>query len=66
MRPRVTRLLAFLRRHMDEPRFHVRWRWSEGDVAIWDERSTNHRAVADHWPQRREVRRCEIGGSVPE
>ncbi len=59
-------LLDFLRAHMDQPRFHVRWRWSEGDVAIWDERSTNHRAVPDHWPQPREVRRCEIGGSVPE
>ncbi len=59
-------LLEFLRAHMDQPRFHVRWRWNEGDVAIWDERSTNHRAVADHWPQQREVRRCEIGGSVPE
>ena len=59
-------MLDFLRGHMDQPRFHVRWRWSEGDVAIWDERSTNHRAVADHWPQQREVRRCEIGGSVPE
>ena len=58
-------LLAFLRRHLDQPRFHVRWRWNVGDVAIWDERSTNHRAVADHWPQAREVRRCEIGGSVP-
>ena len=36
-----------------------------GDVVIWDERSTNHRAVADHFPQVREVRRCEIEGERP-
>jgi len=58
-------LLAFLADHLDQHRFHVRWRWSAGDVVIWDERSTNHRGVSDHYPQRREVRRIEVGGSVP-
>lgn len=58
-------LLEFLARHIDQPRFHVRWRWSEGDVALWDERTTNHRAVGDHYPQVREVRRIEVGGAVP-
>ncbi|MDH3706580.1 MAG: TauD/TfdA family dioxygenase, partial [Acidimicrobiia bacterium] len=58
-------LLDFLRQHLDQPRFHVRWHWSEGDVVVWDERTTNHRAVADHYPQEREVRRIEVGGAVP-
>lgn len=58
-------LLTFLRSHMADARFVCRWRWHPGDVAIWDERSTNHRSAGDHWPQRREVRRCELGAAVP-
>ena len=58
-------LLALLSRHVDNARFHCRWRWTAGDVAIWDERSTNHRAAADHFPQVREIRRCEVGGARP-
>jgi taurine dioxygenase len=58
-------LLGLLDNHVKDPRFHVRWHWSEGDLAIWDERSTLHRAAADHWPQRRVVRRLEIDGTRP-
>jgi taurine dioxygenase len=58
-------LLALLKAGLDSPRIQVRWKWEPGDVAIWDERSTNHRAVADHYPQIREVRRCEIEGGRP-
>ena len=36
-----------------------------GDLAIWDERSTLHRAAADHFPQRRIIRRLEIDGDRP-
>lgn len=56
------RLLAFLHSHIAEPRFHVRWRWNEGDFVIWDERCTVHRALGDHFPQAREVRRCTVDG----
>lgn len=58
-------LLDFLLAHCDQPRFSVRWRWSEGDIAIWDERTTLHRGVSDHHPQRRVVRRCTVDGEVP-
>lgn len=58
-------LLDFLTRHIDHPRFHVRWRWSVGDLAIWDERSTVHRGLSDHYPREREVRRCVIDGDKP-
>ena len=34
-------------------------------LAIWDERSTLHRAAADHFPQRRIIRRLEIDGDRP-
>jgi taurine dioxygenase len=58
-------LLGFLRRHSADARYVCRWRWRAGDVAIWDERSTNHRSAGDHFPQNREVRRCETGGERP-
>ena len=58
-------LLDFLLAHVDQPRFHVRWHWAEGDIAIWDERTTLHRGVSDHHPQRRVVRRCTVDGEVP-
>jgi taurine dioxygenase len=58
-------LLTFLTRHIDNPAFHCRWRWTPGDLAIWDERSTNHRNAADYFPQVRRIRRIEIVGEQP-
>ena len=43
----------------------VRWTWQQGDVAIWDNRATQHYAVADFGEQRREVRRITVAGDVP-
>jgi alpha-ketoglutarate-dependent taurine dioxygenase len=43
----------------------VRWTWAEGDVAIWDNRATQHYAVADFDEQYREVRRVTVAGDVP-
>lgn len=43
----------------------VRWTWREGDVAMWDNRATQHYAVADFDDQPREVRRVTIAGDVP-
>ena len=64
-RPESDAILAFLSRHIDQPRFHVRWRWDPGDLAVWDERSTVHRGLSDHYPREREVRRCVIDGERP-
>jgi taurine dioxygenase len=58
-------LLDFLDRHVAEPRFHIRWRWEPGQLAIWDERTTLHRGVSDHYPQRRVIRRCTVDGEAP-
>jgi taurine dioxygenase len=58
-------LLGFLARHVENPNFCVRWRWSEGDVAVWDEASTNHRALSDHFPAHRVMRRCTVDGGRP-
>lgn len=58
-------ILGFLETHVAQPEFQCRWSWQEGDLAIWDERATIHRAVNDHFPQRRCVRRCEVEGDRP-
>lgn len=58
-------VVAMLERHFANPALQCRWSWREGDVAIWDERSTLHRAAADHVGQYRRIRRIEIDGDRP-
>lgn len=58
-------IIDFLDRHVADPSLQCRWSWSDGDVAIWDERSTLHRAAADHVGQHRRIRRIEIDGDRP-
>jgi len=60
-----TAILAFLQSRLDDPNVQCRWRWREHDVAMWDERCTNHRAMADHYPHYRMIRRCLAGSGVP-
>ena len=43
----------------------MRWNWDLGDVAIWDNRATQHYAVADFDTQPREMRRITVAGDVP-
>jgi taurine dioxygenase len=43
----------------------VRWRWSVGDVAIWDNRATQHVAIDDYGQQPRLHRRVTVAGDVP-
>lgn len=43
----------------------VRWRWEAGDVAIWDNRATQHRAINDYGDQHRVVRRVTLEGDIP-
>ena len=42
----ICRLLDEL---LADPRFHFRWRWTAGDVALWDERAVIHRGLSDHF-----------------
>jgi taurine dioxygenase len=58
-------LLQFLRSRLDDPNLQCRWRWSQHDVAVWDERCTDHRGLSGHHPARRVVRRCLAGRGVP-
>ncbi|MFD1704912.1 TauD/TfdA dioxygenase family protein [Methylopila henanensis] len=59
------RLLAIFQDHVVRPENTVRWRWREGDVAIWDNRATQHRAIDDYGDQPRIVRRVTVAGEAP-
>ena len=54
-------ILGFLTDSATDPNVHVRHSWREGDVALWDERCTQHFAVADYLPERREMGRVAVG-----
>ncbi|MEL6062442.1 MULTISPECIES: TauD/TfdA dioxygenase family protein [unclassified Methylobacterium] len=58
-------LLAIFHDHATRPENTVRWTWRAGDVAIWDNRATVHRAVDDYDDQPRVVRRVTIQGVAP-
>lgn len=58
-------ILNFLFAHITKPEFQVRWRWREGDVAIWDNRITQHYATADYSPARRIMHRATVLGDTP-
>jgi len=58
-------LLGFLCSHATEDRFTVRHRWTEGDVAFWDNRSTQHRVYNDYGDARRRIHRVTLVGQAP-
>jgi taurine dioxygenase len=58
-------ILKLLFAHTTRPEFTIRWRWQENDVAMWDNRVTQHYAVDDYRPQRRVMHRATILGDVP-
>lgn len=64
--PRTSRdLIRILQDHITTPEHTVRWRWRVGDVAIWDNRATQHRAIDDYDNQPRLMHRVTLMGDVP-
>ena len=53
-------LKTFLANHMNKPEDQVRWRWSAGDLAMWDNRVTMHYALADYLPEYRCMNRVTV------
>jgi alpha-ketoglutarate-dependent taurine dioxygenase len=43
----------------------IRWNWELGDVAMWDNRATQHYAVSDFGNQRRAMHRITLAGDIP-
>jgi taurine dioxygenase len=61
------RLLDELIRHAIEPRYQYRHQWRPGDIVIWDNRCTMHKANADYAPgAKRVMHRIIVEGTVPE
>jgi len=58
-------LFDLLQRRITEPENTVRWNWEQGDVAIWDNRATQHRAIDDYDNQPRLMHRVTLMGDVP-
>jgi alpha-ketoglutarate-dependent sulfate ester dioxygenase len=58
-------LLELLQRRITLPENTIRWNWEAGDVAIWDNRATQHRAIDDYDDQHRLMHRVTVMGDVP-
>ncbi|MEW1839056.1 TauD/TfdA family dioxygenase [Nonomuraea angiospora] len=58
-------LIRLIQEHVTEVENTVRWRWAPGDVAIWDNRATQHRVVHDFGDRPRRLHRVTIAGDVP-
>jgi alpha-ketoglutarate-dependent taurine dioxygenase len=59
------RLYQLLQDHVTRLENTVRWHWQPGDVAVWDNRATQHYAINDYGDQHRVVRRVTVDGSAP-
>jgi taurine dioxygenase len=58
-------LLGFLYRHIETPDFTCRFRWRKNSIAMWDNRCTQHRVVADNLAAYRRMERVTILGDKP-
>ena len=58
-------LFPLLQRHITRLENTVRWTWRDGDMAIWDNRATQHYAVADYDNLPRLLHRITIAGDIP-
>jgi alpha-ketoglutarate-dependent taurine dioxygenase len=53
-------LLAAIYETAERPEMQIRWTWTSGDAALWDNRYTMHYALNDYAGQRRRARRATI------
>ena len=54
------RLLEYLYSHIDRSEHQVRFRWQNNSVAIWDNRVSQHYALADYLPEYRCMNRITV------
>jgi taurine dioxygenase len=57
-------VLNYLFEHLTRPEFQVRFRWTAGSLAIWDNRCSQHYALDDYSELRR-MRRVQVEGDRP-
>jgi alpha-ketoglutarate-dependent taurine dioxygenase len=58
-------VFRLFQRHVTRLENTVRWNWALGDIAIWDNRSTQHYAVDDYGDRGRLLHRITLAGDVP-
>jgi hypothetical protein len=58
-------LLGYLTRWVSNPRFSVRYCWSKGTVAMWDNRCTQHFVLND-FDEERIIQRATVMGDRPQ
>lgn len=60
-----TALFGLLQARITKLENTVRWSWAPGDLAIWDNRATQHYAVSDYDDQFRRLSRVTLAGDIP-
>ena len=64
--PQASRdLIRILQEYATRPEHTVRWKWRAGDLAIWDNRATQHYAIFDYGTAHRRGERVTVAGPVP-
>ena len=58
-------VLDFLFEHIKTPEFSCRFNWEPNCIAIWDNRSTQHKPINDYFPAHRQLHRITIFGDLP-
>ena len=58
-------ILQVLTAQAQVPEYQFRLRWTPGTVVFWDNRSTQHYAANDYYPERRRMERTAVIGDKP-
>jgi taurine dioxygenase len=58
-------ILAFLYQHLTTDEYTCRFNWQSNCLAIWDNRSTQHKPINDYFPAHRQLERITIDGDKP-
>ena len=59
------KVIELLQDRVPTPENTMRWHWRQGDVAVWDNRATQHYAVNDYGNTHRVVKRATVAGAIP-
>ncbi len=58
-------VLKVLLEHVTMPDYTCRFQWRPDSIAIWDNRSTQHKPINDYFPAHRRLERIAIDGDRP-
>jgi len=63
--PESQAILGVLFAQAQVPEYQFRVRWTPGTIVFWDNRSTQHYAANDYYPERRRMERTAVVGDEP-